>query len=129
MKKLVNLFASIVCLQLTGCATNPDIGSLNSTQRATLATLQVYNGAPPNNNYKIISAVKGLSCHRDRYKPIQMLSNEEALQGVKMRAAKLGADAVINTFCQHNSGTDWVNNCWASVVCAGDAVKFIGGDK
>lgn len=119
-----NLILFIFALGLSACATNPDIGSLSSEQRATLANLQVYKGAPPSKNYETLGVVKGLSCHRNAYKPVQMLSEDEAMQGIQMNAAKIGADAVINTFCQHNSGTDLVNNCWASVVCAGDAIRY-----
>lgn len=121
MKKILVLSCAFY---LSGCAANPDIGSLNSEQRANLATLEVYKAAPPAGKYEILGTVKGLSCHRNTYKPIQMLSEDEAIQGIKMNAAKLRADAVINTFCQHNSGTDLVNNCWASVVCAGDAIRY-----
>lgn len=121
MKKSLFVFIG-VCL--AGCAANPDIGSLSSAQRANLANLKVYQGLPASEKYEIIGTVKGLSCHRNAYKPLQILTEDEAMQGIKINAAKLGADAVINTFCQHNSGTDLVNNCWASVVCAGDAVQF-----
>jgi hypothetical protein len=54
----------------------------------------------------------------------QDVSYDEALQGVKLRAAMLNADAVVNTFCQKNSDTDWINNCWAAVKCIGDAIKY-----
>lgn len=122
--KMRDYLLFVVAISLAGCAANPDIGSLSSAQRANLANLKVYQGDAPVKNYEMIGTVKGLSCHRNAYKPIQMLSEEEAMQGVRMNAAKLGADAVVNTFCQNNSGTDLVNNCWASIVCAGDAVRF-----
>ncbi len=123
MKNLI-LFLAVI---LTGCTSNPDIGSLTSKQREFLSTLEIYKSNPPieNGKYKIIGEVKGLSCHRNAYKSMQILSEDEAMQGVKMNAAKLHADAVINTFCQTNSGTDWVNNCFASIVCAGDAIKYL----
>jgi uncharacterized protein YbjQ (UPF0145 family) len=55
---------------------------------------------------------------------VQNVSDAEALEGVKIKAVKRGADAVINLVCQKNSDTDWRNNCWASVKCIGDAVRF-----
>ena len=54
----------------------------------------------------------------------QDISDEEALEGVRIKAVQLNADAVINTFCQTNSDTDWKNNCWASIKCIGDAVIY-----
>jgi hypothetical protein len=103
---------------------NPRIEDLSSADRAKAASIQVFQGAPtPNRNYEIIGPVNGLSCNRNKYQA-QDISDGEALQGVKLNAVRLGADAVINTFCQTNSDTDWGNNCWASVKCIGDAVHY-----
>lgn len=104
----------IVAISLiSGCASNPRVELLTSEQRAKLASMVVLQGSPTR-DYQILSTVSGLSCNRNKYQA-QAISNEEALEGVKINAAKLGADAVINTFCQTNSDTDWRNNCWASV--------------
>ena len=109
-------------LLLFGCATNPDVGSLSSAQRAKISSMEVLRG-PTSRPYTTLGTVKGLSCHRNAYQQ-QLLTETEAIEGVKLRAALLDADAVINTICQVNSGTDWVNNCWSSIVCAGDAVRY-----
>jgi uncharacterized protein YbjQ (UPF0145 family) len=42
---------------------------------------------------------------------------------VKLRAALLDADAVVNVLC-NTSSVDWVNNCWSSIICAGDAIRY-----
>lgn len=107
---------------LSGCASNPRIENLNSSERAKALALQVFK-AEPNRPFDVIAPVSGLSCNRNKYQA-QDISESEALQGVRINAAKLGADGVINTLCQTNSDTDWLNNCWASVKCIGDAVKF-----
>ena len=106
----------------TGCATNPDVGNLSSDQRARIASMELLRG-PTTRPHAILGAVKGLSCHRNAYQR-QQLTEAEALEGVKLRAASLDADAVINLVCQVNSGADWVNNCWSSIVCVGDAVRY-----
>lgn len=106
----------------TGCATNPDVGSLSSDQRARIASMEVLRG-PTTRSHTILGPVKGLSCHRNAYQR-QQLTEVEAIEGVKLRAASLDADAVVNLVCQVNSGADWVNNCWSSIVCVGDAVRY-----
>jgi len=111
-----------VCIAFYGCATNPDVGSLSSSQRSKLSQMEILRGVA-SRPHEILGTVKGLSCHRNAYQT-QLLTEDEAIQGVKLRAALLDADAVINTYCQQNSGVDWVNNCWASIVCAGDAVRW-----
>lgn len=111
-------------LVLVGCMSNPRIEDLSSADRAKAAAVQIFQGTP-DRAYEVIGPVTGLSCNRNKYQA-QDVSDSEALQGVKINAAQVGADAVINTFCQKNSDTDWRNNCWASVKCIGDAVRFKG---
>lgn len=107
---------------VAGCATNPDVGSLSSEQRARFDAMKVLYG-PTSRVYTELGTVKGLSCHRNAYQN-QRLTEAEAIEGVKLRAAALNADAVVNVVCQVHSGVDWVNNCWSSIVCVGDAVRF-----
>jgi len=95
---------------------------MSSAERAKIAGIQI-SKTDLNNPYEKIGPVSGLSCNRNSGQR-QDVSEDEALQGIKLNAVKMGADAVINTFCQKNSDTDWGNNCWASVKCIGDAVRF-----
>lgn len=112
----------ISTLALTACMSNPKIDDLTSTQRAKAANMPVHENNPYP-NAKVMKTVTGLSCNRNANQR-QDVSREEALEGVKIQAALLGADAVVNNICQKNSDTDWGNNCWASVKCIGDAVKL-----
>lgn len=107
---------------LAGCATNPDLGSLSPEQRARLNTIQVYN-LGVDKPHKILGSVKGLSCQLNTQQT-QTFAEEEAMEGMRRKAAILGADAVINTACQIKSMPDLANNCWTSFVCVGDAIKF-----
>jgi len=116
------IFLVTILLLVVGCASNPSISSLRPEQRARLNTIQVFKGGS-DRHYKILGTVKGLSCHRNAYQQ-QLLTEDEAIEGVRLEAALLEADAVINMACQVNSGTDWANNCWSSIVCVGDAIKF-----
>jgi hypothetical protein len=118
MRKLL-LLASVLTV---GCATNPRVEDLSSEQRAKAAALPVLS-EPPIQSYEVLGTVTGLSCNRNKYQAPN-ISDEEALQGLKINAVILGADAVINSLCQTNSDTDWRNNCWASVKCVGDAIKL-----
>lgn len=112
----------LVPLLLTCCASNPSIDSLSSEQRARYVQMEVFN-ASTSRPHTILRIVKGISCNRNAYQA-RLLSSEEAMEGVKLQAAQLQADAVINVACQNRSEADWGNNCWASIVCVGDAVKF-----
>jgi hypothetical protein len=125
MRILATLFMLAVLLTVvvaTGCATNRDVGSLSSDKRARFTSMEVLRG-PTTRSHTHLGPVEGLSCHRNAYQG-QQLTEAEAIEGVKVRAASLNADAVVNMVCQVHSGADWVNNCWSSIVCVGDAVRY-----
>lgn len=122
-KRLALLFTA--ALMIGGCASNPSVSSLSPEGRAKLQSLQVLQGAPER-EYSVLGSVEGLSCHRNAYSQ-NLISEEEAMHGVLVSAAALGADAVINNYCQ-SSGADWANNCHASIQCYGEAVAFVGED-
>jgi len=114
----------VLCLILAsfiaGCASNPHIDNLSSDDRAKVSQVQIFKGQP-NRPFQNLGQVDGLSCNRNKYQA-QDVSESEALEGIKIRTVMLGGDAAINVLCQKSSDTDWVNNCWASVKCIGDAV-------
>jgi uncharacterized protein YbjQ (UPF0145 family) len=112
----------ILIFFVSGCASNPIKTSLSPKQRARLNTIQVYK-AGVNRPYKILGTVKGISCHRNGHQQ-QLLSEDEPTEGVRMKAAILDADAVINVACQVKYGTNLMNNGWSSIVCVGDAIKY-----
>jgi uncharacterized protein YbjQ (UPF0145 family) len=119
MKTVVIITATLF---IFGCASNPRIEDMSSEQRSRLSKMEIFEGTIER-PHKVIGTVTGLSCNRNKYQK-QDISDEEALEGIRLKAAQLNADAVINTFCQTNSDTDWRNNCWASVKCIGDAVIY-----
>ncbi|MCP3945078.1 MAG: hypothetical protein GY710_26870 [Desulfobacteraceae bacterium] len=112
----------IILLLFAGCASNPSITSLRPEQRARLNTIKIFKRGV-NRPYKILGSVEGLSCRRNAHQR-KAPTKHEAIEGVRLEAAILEADAVINTACQVNSEPDWRNNCWSSVVCVGDAIKY-----
>lgn len=122
----MNYYWLASCLILSsiaaGCASNPRIDNLSSEDRARVSQVQIFKGQPAK-PFQLLGQVDGLSCNRNKYQA-QDVSESEALEGVRIKAVMLGGDAVINALCQKNSDTDWVNNCWASVKCIGDAVKL-----
>jgi uncharacterized protein YbjQ (UPF0145 family) len=71
----------------------------------------------------VVKTVKGISCHRNAHQD-KVLTSDEAIDGMKIKAAKLGADGIQNIACQRNDNIDFATNCWASIVCVGDAVRF-----
>lgn len=122
MIRAVAVLTSFAVATLAGCASNPSVASLSSEQRQRVAELVEFpSGSLPRESYQIVGSAKGLACKRNLYasgKP----SMEEAQQGVRIRAALMGADAVTNVLCEDKQEVDWGNNCWQTVVCVGDAI-------
>lgn len=109
---------------LTGCASNPSISALSSETRAKVSQIIFLESeAIPKESYEILGSVEGLACKRNLYAS-GAPSFEEARQGVKIRAAQLGANAIINMLCEENQKVDWGRNCWQSVICVGDAITI-----
>lgn len=119
-----NISPAFLCILLASCMTNPRVDDLTPAQRSKISAIQIYNSTP-DRPHTVLATVSGLSCNRNAQQ-VQDISDEEAIQGIKIKAAALEANAVINLFCQKNSDTDWRNNCWASVKCIGEAIRFEG---
>lgn len=126
--KLLSYYLAIVLListAVSGCSSGPSITDLTPEARAKLSNMKVYKSATdlPRESYEVISPVEGLSCKRNAYSS-SSASGSEAISNMKIKAAQQKADAVANVVCQQKDGADWKNNCWSTVVCAGDAIAI-----
>jgi len=121
MQKALAVFLVSLAL-LPACASNPSIATLSSSQRARLSNIDIVKG-PIARPFSILRPVQGISCHRNAYQQ-QLVTENEAIEGVRIKAALLDADAVMNVSCQTNTSGHLVNNCFVSIVCVGDAIKY-----
>ena len=112
----------LAVLGLAGCGSTPRIEDMSSAQRAAVGGVRIIEGTPAQ-AYDMLGTVDGLACKRNAYMETEV-ARSEAMDEIKVKAAKLGANAVINLVCQKSSSTDWRNNCWASDKCIGDAVRL-----
>ncbi len=121
-QKAASLLVVCTAVMLSGCASNPSVSSLTSAERQRVAEMIVVQaGAIPRESYQMLGSVEGIACKRNLYASGSP-SMDEAKQGVRIRAAKLGADAVTNMVCEDKREVDWGRNCWQTVVCVGDAI-------
>ena len=112
-------------ISMQGCSSGPSVTDLSPEARENLSSMEVYRSTAdlPQGSYEVITSIEGLSCKRNAYSS-SSASEFEALSNLKIRAAKQNADAVANVTCQRKRGADWKNNCWSTVVCAGDAINI-----
>jgi uncharacterized protein YbjQ (UPF0145 family) len=73
--------------------------------------------------HEIIGTLEGLSCQKN-YFSTKVVTQDEAVNALKIHAVKMGAHGITNVVCESSDGTDWSNNCWESITCIGDAFKF-----
>lgn len=111
-----------ILIVLSGCASNPSISSLTPQERERVSNIVIIeSGEISKDSYTALGVVEGLACKRNLYAS-GTPSHEKALQGVKIRAARLRANAVLNLFCEENQEVERINKCRESIVCVGDAI-------
>jgi len=74
----------------------------------------------PQRSYKVIGEVVGWSCARQAG---TSPSQEDAIADLKLKAARVGADALVFVACQEK-GVSLSKNCWRRVECRGDAIRW-----
>lgn len=114
--------AAIFFIALTGCAglgQNVRISDLSSEEIRRFNDMRITRSSGPS-DAEIVGRVQGISCAGDGQTGV---TEAEALDQLKLKAAQLGANVVANVACQHRSGVDWTNNCWESYICVGDALR------
>lgn len=111
-QRITKILATCALVWLVGCASNPPVSSLTSLQRQRVAEMVILKaGAISRESYQILGTVEGIACKRNLYASGSP-SMDEAQQGIRIRAAKLGADAVTNMVCEDKREVDWGRNCW-----------------
>jgi uncharacterized protein YbjQ (UPF0145 family) len=92
-------------------------------QRRAVNALEIYNTTQLiGRNYAIITIVEGISCKNKVWD--HAATKTDALFQAKHWAREAGADAITNIQCDSPRGTTVTYNCWESVTCTAEAIKF-----
>ena len=118
MKHLGLLALLAASLVLGSCAT---VQSVDPELRRRASSIPILTPEEVGDRqYEIISEVVGVSC------AVQAGSDpslEGARSELRLRAAELNAEAVVNAFCEEG-GIDMRRNCWKKIECRADAVRW-----
>ena len=71
--------------------------------------------------YAIIQPLSGISCKNLLWAPSP--TQNDATDQLRVKAARLDANALLNVICEAPSGTSLITNCWSSLTCHGAAIK------
>lgn len=72
-------------------------------------------------NYTVIQPLRATSCKNKMWDPTP--TQEDAIDQLRVMAARLGGNGLLNVTCEAPSGTSLITNCWSSLTCHGAAVK------
>lgn len=109
---------------LTGCA---GFGQVEHVDDLSLAQIRAVNEIqmiqnPDDASYSSKGKIKGISCKGSAISG--NTSEEAAMTQLKIKAVKVGANAVLYPTCSQDASVDWGNNCWESWVCIGEAARL-----
>jgi acetyl-CoA carboxylase alpha subunit len=71
--------------------------------------------------YAIIQPLSATSCKNLLWEPSP--TQEDATDQLRVKAARLGGNGLLNVTCEAPSGTSLITNCWSSLTCHGAAIK------
>ena len=72
-------------------------------------------------DYSVIQPLRATSCKNKLWDPSP--TPEDATDQLRVKAARLGGNGLLNVTCETASGTSLVTNCWSSLTCHGAAIK------
>ena len=96
---------------------------VSAEERAQAAKLPVYHEALPEGSYRLVGAVKGLSCRitvDDAYR----VSEANAIEELQRATLRAGGNAVMEVACERRDRRDSARRCWRSIECHGMAVRM-----
>ena len=102
--------------------------ALSAEEQQQLSRMQTYSvdTAP---SHTSLGQLKGLSCRETlRWVPeVSELNGrtpeEVAMTQLKVKVIKVGGNGILSPTCSNHSVVDWGNNCFASWICTGEAVR------
>jgi len=99
------------------------IDELPLEERRAVLGLPIYNESQlVGKEYTVITIVEGISCKNKTWDPAA--TKTDAINQAKYWAREQGAEGVMNLQCDLPRGTTTSYNCWESITCTGQAIKF-----
>lgn len=99
------------------------IAELPPEERRAVLGLPIYNEAQlVGKTYAVINLVEGISCKNKMWD--SAATKTDAVNQAKYWAREMQADGIMNLQCDIPRGTTQTYNCWESITCTGQAIRF-----
>jgi hypothetical protein len=104
---------------LQGCAGSAGL-TPDETSQASAVTVYKAGDATPD-KYQILDTVSATDCSGAPAGGRVWGNAGKAVESLRLKAAELGANALVNVSCSSAALTD---NCWSAQKCTGDAIRI-----
>ena len=120
------VLASTLIVAISGCGSLVPVvkmENLSAEQRRAVNDVPIYNQAQLiGKKYKILNIVEGISCKNKIWD--HAATKTDAIFQAKYWALQMGSDGITNLQCDFPRGTTVTYNCWESITCTAEAIKF-----
>lgn len=121
-----HVFIPILAALVSGCGAMVPVVKMEdipAEQRRAVNEVAIYNQMQLiGKKFKVINIVEGISCKNKVWD--HAATKSDAILQARYWAQQMGADGIANLQCDHPRGTTTTYNCWESVTCTAEAIKF-----
>lgn len=124
--RLLKSFIIFSLCAICGCGPQVPVvkmDELNAETKRAVDNVTIYNEQQlSGKDYSIINIVEGISCKNKTWDPAA--TKTDAIFQARYWALQIGADGITNIQCDQPRGTTTTYNCWESITCTAEAIKF-----
>jgi|GEM_PF-2136266 len=117
----------ILAVSISGCSEIQNFVStarLNSNEKQDYENMLILDKKLlPLGSYENLGQTMGKSC-KPSLTSISPVSEKEARKRLKIKAARMGGNAITNINCNHNKTGDQEGECYSSITCKADVVEI-----
>jgi hypothetical protein len=96
---------------------------ISAEQRHAVNEVAIYNQTQLiGRKFKVQNIVEGISCKNKMWD--HAATKSDAIFQTRYWAQQIGADGITNLQCDQPRGTTTSYNCWESITCTAEAIKF-----
>lgn len=113
---------AILGAMLAGCGSFVEVVKVDEANAAAVAGVKVLTREQlGGRKTEMVQTISATSCKNKLWDPEP--TRENAIEQLRVKAARIGADTVTNLFCRDEPTTNLGTNCWSAVVCEAAAVR------
>ena len=126
MRASIYYFLPVLAVSVSGCGAMVPVvkmDDISAEQRRAVNEIAIYNQTQlMGRKFKVVNIVEGISCKNKLWD--HAATRSDAIYQARYWAAQMDADGIANIQCDNPRGTTTTYNCWESITCSAEAIKF-----